>query len=153
LISIPFFEDSLVLECRSLRAGSGVLVVGLRATCTRQRNGDRPAAPHDKTIGLHVQPSDVLPTSEPPRWIDPFGPSAQITVESRHGVSCCAKIGVIGQRSGKSSLMRIATHILAFEGDGKVTFFAGNFDDYEADKTKRLGDDVDKPKKFRKLQG
>ena len=50
-------------------------------------------------------------------------------------------------------LNRIATHILAFEGDGKVTFFAGNFDDYEEDKKKRLGDDVDKPKKFRKLQG
>ncbi len=49
-------------------------------------------------------------------------------------------------------LNRIATHILAFEGDGKVTFFAGNFDDYEEDKKKRLGD-VDKPKKFRKLQG
>jgi ATP-binding cassette ChvD family protein len=50
-------------------------------------------------------------------------------------------------------LNRIATHILAFEGDGKVTFFAGNFDDYEEDKKKRLGDDVDKPKKFRKLDG
>ena len=50
-------------------------------------------------------------------------------------------------------LNRIATHILAFEGDGSVTFFAGNFDDYEEDKKKRLGDDVDKPKKFRKLQG
>ncbi len=50
-------------------------------------------------------------------------------------------------------LNRIATHILAFEGDGKVTFFTGNFDDYEEDKKKRLGDDVDKKKKFRKLEG
>jgi ATP-binding cassette ChvD family protein len=50
-------------------------------------------------------------------------------------------------------LNRIATHILAFEGEGKVTFFTGNFDDYEEDKKKRLGDDVDKKKKFRKLEG
>jgi ATP-binding cassette ChvD family protein len=50
-------------------------------------------------------------------------------------------------------LNRIATHILAFEGDGKVTWFAGNFDDYEEDKKKRLGGAADKPKKFRKLDG
>ena len=48
-------------------------------------------------------------------------------------------------------LNRIATHILAFEGDGKVTYFAGNYDDYEEDRKKRLGDDSDKPKKFRKI--
>ncbi len=48
-------------------------------------------------------------------------------------------------------LNRIATHILAFEGDGKVTFFVGNYEDYEEDRKKRLGDDSDKPKKFRKI--
>lgn len=37
-------------------------------------------------------------------------------------------------------LDRIATHILAFEGDSKVTFFAGNYTEYEADKKRRLGD-------------
>ena len=51
-------------------------------------------------------------------------------------------------------LDRIATHILAFEGDGKVTFFDGNYQTYEEDRKKRLGDDGEKgPKgKFRKLQ-
>ena len=50
-------------------------------------------------------------------------------------------------------LNRIATHILAFEGDGKVSFFAGNYEDYEEDRKKRLGDDGDKPKgKHRKLE-
>lgn len=39
-------------------------------------------------------------------------------------------------------LDRIATHILAFEGDSKVHFFAGNYTEYEADKKKRLGDDA-----------
>ncbi|MBT8062000.1 MAG: energy-dependent translational throttle protein EttA [Xanthomonadales bacterium] len=38
-------------------------------------------------------------------------------------------------------LDRIATHILAFEGDSQVTFIEGNYSDYEADRKKRLGDD------------
>ncbi|MFW2440595.1 MAG: energy-dependent translational throttle protein EttA, partial [Arenicellales bacterium] len=37
-------------------------------------------------------------------------------------------------------LNRIATHILAYEGDSKVTWFEGNFEDYEADRRRRLGD-------------
>ena len=38
-------------------------------------------------------------------------------------------------------LDRIATHILAFEGDSHVEWFEGNFQDYEADKMRRLGTD------------
>ncbi|MCL1915577.1 MAG: energy-dependent translational throttle protein EttA [Desulfovibrionaceae bacterium] len=50
-------------------------------------------------------------------------------------------------------LDRIATHILAFEGDSRVTFFDGNYSEYEADRKKRLGKDADQPQriKFRKL--
>jgi sulfate-transporting ATPase len=50
-------------------------------------------------------------------------------------------------------LDRIATHILAFEGDSKVTWFEGNFADYEADRKRRLGDDALVPHriKYRKL--
>lgn len=50
-------------------------------------------------------------------------------------------------------LDRIATHILAFEGDSKVTFFDGNYTEYEEDRKKRLGKDADQPHriKFRKL--
>jgi ATPase subunit of ABC transporter with duplicated ATPase domains len=50
-------------------------------------------------------------------------------------------------------LDRIATHILAFEGDSSVTFFDGNYTEYEADRKKRLGKDADQPHrvKFRKL--
>src|SRR4051794_6403058 len=46
-------------------------------------------------------------------------------------------------------LDRIATHILAFEGDSKVFFFEGNFQDYEEDKKKRLGAEALKPKRIR----
>ena len=46
-------------------------------------------------------------------------------------------------------LDRIATHILAAEGDSQWTFFAGNYQEYEADKKKRLGEEGAKPKRIR----
>ncbi|MDH4126254.1 MAG: energy-dependent translational throttle protein EttA [Gammaproteobacteria bacterium] len=52
-------------------------------------------------------------------------------------------------------LDRICTHILAFEGDSVVTWFAGNYADYEADRKRRLGDDADNPHriKYKRLEG
>lgn len=46
-------------------------------------------------------------------------------------------------------LDRIATHILAFEGDSKVVFFDGNYTEYEADKRKRLGEEAAQPHRLR----
>ncbi len=50
-------------------------------------------------------------------------------------------------------LDRVATHILAFEGDSQVTWFEGNYADYEADRRRRLGADADQPHrpKFKRL--
>jgi ATP-binding cassette ChvD family protein len=50
-------------------------------------------------------------------------------------------------------LDRIATHILAFEGDSRVLWFEGNYEDYEADRHRRLGADADQPRriKYRKF--
>jgi energy-dependent translational throttle protein EttA len=50
-------------------------------------------------------------------------------------------------------LDRIATHMLAFEGDSRVVWFEGNYQDYEADRKRRLGADADQPHriKYRKL--
>ena len=50
-------------------------------------------------------------------------------------------------------LDRIATHILAFEGDSKVVWFEGNYQDYEADRRRRLGAEADRPHriKYRRL--
>ncbi len=52
-------------------------------------------------------------------------------------------------------LDRVATHILAFEGDTSVFWFEGNFQDYEADRHKRLGSAADRPHrmKYKKLTG
>jgi sulfate-transporting ATPase len=46
-------------------------------------------------------------------------------------------------------LDRVATHLLAFEGDGSVTFFAGNYTEYEEDRVKRLGDTAKQPHRMR----
>jgi ATP-binding cassette ChvD family protein len=52
-------------------------------------------------------------------------------------------------------LDRIATHILAFEGDSQVTWFEGNYADYEADRHRRLGEAADQPHRirYRRLAG
>lgn len=46
-------------------------------------------------------------------------------------------------------LDRIATHIMAFEGDSQVTWFEGNYADYEEDRKRRLGDEADQPTRLR----
>ena len=46
-------------------------------------------------------------------------------------------------------LDRIATHILAFEGDSQVEFFPGNYQEYEEDKKRRLGDEAAQPHRLR----
>ena len=48
-------------------------------------------------------------------------------------------------------LDRIATHILAFEGDSEVVFFDGNYTDYEADHRKRVGNDTPKRMKYKRI--
>jgi ATPase subunit of ABC transporter with duplicated ATPase domains len=49
-------------------------------------------------------------------------------------------------------LDRIATHILAFEGDSKVVWFEGNYSDYEADRRKRLGAQAEQPHRIKYRQ-
>ena len=51
-------------------------------------------------------------------------------------------------------LDRIATHILAFEGNSEVSWFAGNYADYEKDRHRRLGSDADNPHriKYKRLE-
>jgi ATPase subunit of ABC transporter with duplicated ATPase domains len=50
-------------------------------------------------------------------------------------------------------LDRVATHILAFEGDSQMYFFEGSYSDYEENKKKRLGDDAPHRIKYKKLRG
>jgi ATP-binding cassette ChvD family protein len=49
----------------------------------------------------------------------------------------------------RAFLDRLATHILAFEGDSQVVWFEGNYEDYEADRKRRLGQDADQPHRIK----
>jgi energy-dependent translational throttle protein EttA len=51
--------------------------------------------------------------------------------------------------SSRWFLDRIATHMLAFEGDSHVEWFEGNYEDYEKDRKKRLGVDADQPHRIK----
>ena len=46
-------------------------------------------------------------------------------------------------------LDRLATHIIAFEGDSHVVWYEGNYEDYEADRKRRIGDDADRPSRIK----
>jgi hypothetical protein len=68
--------------------------------------------------------------------------------EARDDFAGCAVI--IGH--DRMFLDRLATHILAFEGDSHAEWFEGNFQDYEEDKKRRLGEDSVMPKRIKYKQ-
>lgn len=49
-------------------------------------------------------------------------------------------------------LDRLSTHILAFEGESRVTWFEGNYSDYEEDRRRRLGIEADQPRRIKYRQ-
>ena len=51
--------------------------------------------------------------------------------------------------SGRWFLDRVATHMLAFEGDSKVVWYEGNYQDYDKDRKKRLGESAHQPKRIK----
>ena len=80
-------------------------------------------------------------------------PSNDLDVETLRALEdallefCRQRVG--GFRTDRWFLDRIATHILACEGDSKWVFFDGNYQEYEADKKRRLGEEGAKPKRIR----
>ncbi len=64
------------------------------------------------------------------------------------GLEGFAGCGVISSHD-RWFLDRVATHILAFEGDSKVVWYEGNYSEYEADRKKRLGKEADQPHRIR----
>ena len=71
-------------------------------------------------------------------------PSNDLDVETLRALDCAMVTS-----HDRWFLDRIATHILAFEGDSKVVFFDGNYTEYEADKRKRLGEEAARPHRLR----
>jgi sulfate-transporting ATPase len=122
-----------------------------------QLQGRRPAEEGRRPLGRRAQP-------RPPRQAAQRGrqPAAPRRADQRPRRRHAARArGRAPQLPGCAVVIshdrwfldRIATHILAFEGDSKVTWFEGNYQDYEADKKRRLGEDATTPHriKYRKL--
>ncbi len=94
-------------------------------------------------------PANLLLLDEPTNDLDTETLAAlEMALESYAG--CCVIIS-----HDRWFLDRIATHMLAFEGDSHVEWFEGNYEDYEKDKHRRLGTDADQPHriKYRPLRG
>ena len=90
-----------------------------------------------------TQPANVLLLDEPTNDLDRETlASLEVALEKYPG---CAVVIT----HDRFFLDRIATHILAYEGDSHVEWFEGNFADYIEDKKRRLGDDADIPKKLK----
>ena len=94
---------------------------------------------------LLLQEPDVLLLDEPTNDIDVN--TLRALEEGLNNFAGCAVV----ISHDRWFLDRIATHILAFEGDSQVVFFEGSYSEYEENKRKRLGDDTPHRVKYRKL--
>ena len=95
------------------------------------------------SIRFSVDEPDVLLLDEPSNDLDVE--TLRALEESLLEFAGCALV----TSHDRWFLDRIATHILAFEGDSKVVFFDGNYNEYEADKRKRLGEEAARPHRLR----
>ena len=123
-----------------------------------QLQGPRPAAQGRRAVGRRAQPraprqaaarrgGNLLLLDEPTNDLDVD--TLRALEEALLDFAGCAVV----ISHDRWFLDRIATHILAFEGDSKVVWFEGNYQDYEADRKRRLGAEADQPHriKYRKL--
>ena len=103
-----------------------------------RKNGLRPSAATEDE-------GNVLLLDEPTNDVDVN--TIRALEEGLDGFAGCAVV----VSHDRWFLDRIATHILAFEGDSQVVFFDGNYSEYEANKKMRLGDVEPKRFKYKKL--
>ena len=90
-----------------------------------------------------MQPSDLLLLDEPTNDLDVD--TLRALEEALEEFAGCAVV----VSHDRWFLDRIATHILAFEGDSHVEWFEGNYEAYEADKKRRLGAEADRPTRIK----
>ena len=76
-----------------------------------------------------------------------FRPANSCTASGRDRLRFAGRAVVISR--DRWLLDRIATHMLAFEGDSRVEWFEGNYQDYDADRKRRLGAEADQPHRIK----
>ena len=69
--------------------------------------------------------------------------------QAEDGIRDLVRSRGLGDVYKRQFLDRVATHIMAFEGDSKVVWYEGNYSEYEADRKKRLGKEADQPHRIR----
>jgi ATP-binding cassette ChvD family protein len=134
-------SDVLKVGRREVNARAYVASFGFRGADQQKRVGDLSGGERNRLqlAKLLRSGGNVLLLDEPTNDLDVD--TLRALEEALLGFAGC----VVVISHDRWFLDRIATHILAFEGDSHVEWFEGNFQDYEADKKRRLGADADQP--------
>eukprot|EP00741_Cyanophora_paradoxa_P015347 tig00000194_g14815.t1 len=145
--SISGGNDEIKLGARTLNSRAYCSLYGFRGGDQQKKAGVLSGGERNRLNLARVLKSggNVLMLDEPTNDLDVD--TLRALEDGLEGFGGCALI----ISHDRWFLNRIATHILAFEDDGNVVFYPGNFDEYEADRRKRLGNVEPKRIKYRPL--
>ncbi|MGH9124770.1 MAG: energy-dependent translational throttle protein EttA [Acidimicrobiales bacterium] len=137
--------DALVVGGRELHGRAYVAGFGFKGSDQQKRVGDLSGGERNRVQLAKVlrDGGNVLLLDEPTNDLDVD--TLRALEEALVAFPGCAVV----VSHDRWFLDRIATHVLAFEGDSEVRWFEGNFSDYEADRHKRLGAGADQPHRIK----
>ena len=142
-------EENIMLGKREVKSRSYVSSFNFNGSDQQKRVGDLSGGERNRVhlAKLLKQGGNVLLLDEPTNDLDVA--TLRSLEEALLNFAGCAVV----ISHDRWFLDRIATHMLAFEGDSHVEWFEGNYADYEADRKRRLGDDANQPHriKYRRL--
>ena len=138
-------QDRLVVAGRELHGRAYVASFGFKGTDQQKLVGELSGGERNRVQLAKVLRSggNVLLLDEPTNDLDVD--TLRALEDALLGFPGC----VVVISHDRWFLDRIATHVLAFEGDSQVRWFEGNFTDYEADRKRRLGMEADQPHRLR----
>src|SRR4051812_18872151 len=138
-------QDRLIVGNRELHGRAYTASFGFKGSDQQKRVGDLSGGERNRVHLAKVLRSggNVLLLDEPTNDLDVD--TLRALEDGLLGFPGCAVV----ISHDRWFLDRIATHVLAFEGDSEVRWFEGNFSDYEVDRHKRLGADADQPHRIK----
>ena len=138
-------QDRLVVGGRELHGRAYVAGIGFKGSDQQKKVGDLSGGERNRVHLAKVLRSggNVLLLDEPTNDLDVD--TLRALEDGLLGFPGCAVV----ISHDRWFLDRVATHVLAFEGDSEVRWWEGNFSDYEADRRKRLGVSADQPHRIK----
>jgi ATPase subunit of ABC transporter with duplicated ATPase domains len=138
-------EDRLVVGGRELHGRAYVAGFGFKGSDQQKKVGQLSGGERNRVLLAKVLSSggNVLLLDEPTNDLDVD--TLRALEDALVAFPGCAVV----ISHDRWFLDRIATHVLAFEGESEARWFEGNFSDYEADRRRRLGADADQPHRLR----